>query len=39
LHLGLIVVDTSVVLQQKTSLDAIREMLCDSGYCHLLVPV
>src|SRR5215813_12154615 len=38
-HLGLIVVDTSVVLQQKTGLDAIREMRCDSGYGHVLVPV
>src|SRR5262249_12910430 len=39
LHLGLIVVDISVVLQQKTGLDAIREMMCDSGSWHLLVPV
>jgi hypothetical protein len=35
----LIVVDTSVVLQQKTGLDAIYEMRCDSGYDYLLVPV
>jgi hypothetical protein len=28
LWLGFIVVDTAVVLQQKTGLDAIREMMC-----------
>jgi hypothetical protein len=38
-YLRLIVVDVSMVLQQKTTLDAICDMLCDSGYGHLLVPV
>jgi len=39
LYLRLIVVDISVVLQQKTGLDAICEMMCESGYRPLLVPV
>jgi hypothetical protein len=30
-HLRLIVVDISVVLQQKTGLDAIGQMVCDSA--------
>jgi len=32
-------VDTSVVLQQKTGLDAIGAMICDSVYGCLPVPV
>src|ERR1051326_3949553 len=38
-YVRLIGVPTAVVLQQKTSLDAIRQMLCDSRDGHWLVPV
>jgi hypothetical protein len=33
MYLGLVVADIAMVLQQKTELDAICEMMCDSDYC------